>query len=157
MEMVRELRRQLAYDDWANREVLSALESSDGSPPARALELMGHIIGAQRLWLGRLQGEQTPAVAWPELALDQCEMQLEELRTVWEDYWADLTTAKLAQQVAYTNTKGEEWENTVGDILIHVVIHSAYHRAQIASELRAAGHEPAYTDYINCIRQRFVE
>jgi uncharacterized damage-inducible protein DinB len=33
-----------------------------------------------------------------------------------------------------------------------VVIHSAYHRGQIAADVRAAGHEPAYTDFIHATR-----
>jgi len=39
----------------------------------------------------------------------------------------------------------------------HVTIHSAYHRGQIASDVRSAGQEPAYTDYIHAVRQRFLE
>jgi len=40
----------------------------------------------------------------------------------------------------------------VEDILTHVTIHSAYHRGQIASDLRAAGQAPAYTDFIHAVR-----
>jgi uncharacterized damage-inducible protein DinB len=63
----------------------------------------------------------------------------------------------LSQSVSYTNSKGEAWSSTVQEILTHLVIHSAYHRGQIASDLRAAGQEPAYTDYIHAVRQRLVE
>jgi uncharacterized damage-inducible protein DinB len=45
----------------------------------------------------------------------------------------------------------------VEEILTHLVIHSAYHRGQIASDLRAAGQEPAYTDYIHAVRQGLLE
>jgi uncharacterized damage-inducible protein DinB len=45
----------------------------------------------------------------------------------------------------------------VEEILTHVTIHSAYHRGQIASDVRSAGLEPAYTDYIHAVRQRFLE
>ena len=38
------------------------------------------------------------------------------------------------------------------DVLLHVVMHSVYHRGQIATEVRAAGHTPAYTDYIQAVR-----
>ena len=60
------------------------------------------------------------------------------------------------ESVAYRNSKGEPWTSTVGDILTHVVTHSAYHRGQVASELRAAGFEPAYTDFIHAVRQGFL-
>ena len=39
----------------------------------------------------------------------------------------------------------------------HVVIHSAYHRGQIASDVRASGGVPAYTDYIHAVRQGLIE
>jgi uncharacterized damage-inducible protein DinB len=42
----------------------------------------------------------------------------------------------------------------VDDIATHVVFHSHYHRGQIASLVRAAGHTPAYTDFIHAIRSR---
>jgi uncharacterized damage-inducible protein DinB len=58
--------------------------------------------------------------------------------------------------VTYTNSKGEVWTSGVEDILTHVTIHSAYHRGQIASDLRAEGHTPAYTDFIHAVRQGFV-
>jgi uncharacterized damage-inducible protein DinB len=45
----------------------------------------------------------------------------------------------------------------VEDILTHVLLHSAYHRGQIASQTRAAGGTPAYTDFIHAVRQGFVE
>jgi uncharacterized damage-inducible protein DinB len=64
--------------------------------------------------------------------------------------------ASLEQQASYTNTKGEDWANTVGDILTHVLLHSAYHRGQVAAEVRAAGLTPALTDYIHAVRQGFV-
>jgi uncharacterized damage-inducible protein DinB len=42
----------------------------------------------------------------------------------------------------------------VDDILMHVVMHSAYHRGQIALEVRCAGQTPAYTDFIHAIRTK---
>jgi uncharacterized damage-inducible protein DinB len=50
------------------------------------------------------------------------------------------------------NSKGEPWRSAVGDVLDHVLLHGAYHRGQIASDLRAAGCEPAYTDFIHAVR-----
>ncbi|MGH9479278.1 MAG: DinB family protein [Terriglobales bacterium] len=41
----------------------------------------------------------------------------------------------------------------MGDILMHVALHSGYHRGQIAADMRSGGLEPAYTDYIHWRRQ----
>lgn len=154
--MVQRLRRQFAYDDWANRLALTSLKLT-GTPPPRALTFMGHIIATGWLWLTRLKQDQKASVLWPELTLDQCHAQIADLSRLWQDYLHGLTPAHLSQPIASTDTKGESWTNTVEDILTHVVMHSAYHRGQIATDLRASGHTPAYTDFIHCIRQGFVE
>ena len=62
----------------------------------------------------------------------------------------------LGDVVSYVNSKGEAWRSTVGDILTHVVLHSSYHRGQIASHVRATGAEPAYTDFIHATRTGLV-
>jgi uncharacterized damage-inducible protein DinB len=36
-------------------------------------------------------------------------------------------------------------------------MHSAYHRGQIASLMRAGGGIPAYTDFIHAVRQGLIE
>jgi uncharacterized damage-inducible protein DinB len=37
-------------------------------------------------------------------------------------------------------------------VLLHVVSHGAYHRGQIASDLRNSGGEPVLTDFIHWVR-----
>jgi uncharacterized damage-inducible protein DinB len=44
--------------------------------------------------------------------------------------------------------KGEKFANTIKDIIVHVINHSKYHRAQIAQLISLSGGEPAKTDYI---------
>jgi uncharacterized damage-inducible protein DinB len=156
MEIVRHLLRLFAYDEWANAESLASLKAA-GAPPARALRFMGHIIGAEWLWLGRINEDRASMPVWPDLTLEECEAQLPDLARHWRDFLDALTPAELSRRVEYINTKGERWANTTEDILTHVVIHSAYHRGQIATELRAAGSTPAYTDFIHCVRQGLIE
>jgi uncharacterized damage-inducible protein DinB len=156
MEIVRHLLRLFAYDEWANGESLASLKAA-GAPPPRALRFMGHIIGAEWLWLGRLKQHRASLPVWPDLTVEQCEAQIPDLGRHWRDFLDALAPAELSRRVEYTNTKGENWTNTTEDILTHVVIHSAYHRGQIATELRAAGSVPAYTDFIHCVRQGLIE
>jgi uncharacterized damage-inducible protein DinB len=156
MDRLSSLRRLLAYDDWANREALAALCRA-ATPPPRAVALLAHVLAARRLWLGRLRQDRTPVPVWPEPDLDRCEALLGEVETGWRDYLAGLTETALDQPVAYVNTKGEPWTSTAADILTHVVLHSAYHRGQVATELGAHGLTPAVTDYIHGVRQGLVE
>jgi uncharacterized damage-inducible protein DinB len=155
MELRAHLRRLLAWDGWANREAIASLRAAT-APPARALRFMSHVPAAERLWLGRLRQDATPVAVWPELTLDACAAEAEAMAEAWPGFLDGPPPADLERRVAYRNSKGEPWMSTVGDILTHVVTHSAYHRGQVASELRAGGFEPAYTDFIHAVRQGFV-
>ena len=118
---------------------------------------MGHIIGAEFLWLARMQTTSASLPVWPDLSLEECETRFSELSSRLLDVVAATGAEALARPVTYTNSKGEAWTSTVEEILTHVVIHSAYHRGQIASDLRSAGQEPPYTDYIHAVRQRLIQ
>jgi uncharacterized damage-inducible protein DinB len=146
-----DLRRLFAYDGWANREALASLRAA-GTPPARAAQVMAHIIAAEVLWHARLNHASAPLAVWPDLSLPQCETWLDNLGRVWPKYLDAVVPGRLAERVGYTNTKGETFSSTVDDILTHVVLHSGYHRGQIASAVRATGHQPAFTDFIHATR-----
>jgi uncharacterized damage-inducible protein DinB len=152
MELLEHLRRSFAYDHWANGEALRSAEGNE-----RALRLMAHIAAAEWLWWARLRNEASPAPVWPELSAAQCGEHLGELASRWREYLGSLTAGDLTRDVSYVNSKGESWRSTVLDILTHTVTHSAYHRGQVALVLRQQGSEPAYTDYIHCMRGRFLE
>jgi uncharacterized damage-inducible protein DinB len=146
------LARLLRYDVWANREAFGSLPQAN--TPPRSLRWMNHIVAAELLWLARMGGEPAPLPVWPDLSLEECERRLNQLSGALLD---SVEQGQLSRPVTYTNSKGERWTSTVEDILTHVVIHSAYHRGQISSDLRGAGHEPAYTDFIHAVRQQFLE
>jgi uncharacterized damage-inducible protein DinB len=156
MELLEHLHRQFAYDAWANREVLAGLRTSAPHPP-RPLQLLAHILSAERLWLERIRKQPQTLPVWPELTLEQCAAQIDELALMWTEYLDRLSPAGLAAQVTYQNSKGELWTNAVEDILTHVLLHSAYHRGQIASQVRAGGETPPYTDFIHAVRQAKIQ
>ena len=149
------LRRLLRYDGWANRETLASLQQDP--PPPKSLRWMAHIIGAEYLWMARLQREVPVLPVWPDLDLEACSAALDQLSSQWLDFLDEDLSERLTESVAYTNSKGESWTTTVEEILIHVTIHSAYHRGQIAADVRSAGSSPAYTDYIHAVRQGLVK
>ena len=118
---------------------------------------MAHILATEHLWFSRILCEKSPLPVWPELTLADCDRHAAALARIWSEYLGGLSEAALVQPISYVNSKGEQWVNTVDDILMHVVMHSAYHRGQIASNMRDTGHIPAYTDFIHGIRQKLVE
>lgn len=155
MDSVQQLDRLFAYDEWANREALANLEAAP-APSARSLQLLNHVVGAELLWLARLENRKAPCAVWPDFSLVQCAQHVRDLPRQWQDYFADLAPADLGTKVAYVNSKGEKFESPVGDVLMHVVLHSAYHRGQLAADVRAGGRDPAYTDFIHCARTGLI-
>jgi uncharacterized damage-inducible protein DinB len=148
--------RNFSYDHWANRECLSALAAANPMPP-KALRFIAHTISAQKLWLERLQRVPQSVAVWPSSTVGECAALADEMHSAWKNYLTELPSANLEREVDYRNSKGESWSSCVEDILTHVLMHSAYHRGQIALEMRAAGVQPAYTDFIHGVRQGLVK
>lgn len=141
------------YDTWANREALASLETLSGTAE-RPLKLFSHIIGAQCVWISRFESLEPPTPEpWPSLTMEQARSGLEELQGRWSGLLDGLTPEKLAANLTYRNTKGIEFKTPVRDVLMHLVMHSAYHRGQVARAVREAGGKPAATDYVVYVRQ----
>ena len=156
MSFLEHLQRQFEYEFWANREELSVL-SRLPDPPAKAVQLLAHIVAAQLLWLDRLQNNPQRTAVWPDFSLAECGAHLQTSEAEWRSYLAGLTDDELNARCSYRNSKGEPWESSVVDILNHVPLHSAHHRGQIAIETRRAGSQPAYTDYIHAVRSGYLK
>jgi uncharacterized damage-inducible protein DinB len=165
------LRREFSYDEWANREVLSAIRAAGGANQSsanessanqssanhRSLQLMSHILAAERVWLERLKQQPQSVPVWPEPDLPQCEAEAAALGGLWLEFLDLITAGDVSQSISYTNSKGEAWTSTIVDVLTHVVLHSAYHRGQIAAHMRAIGQTPAYTDFIHGVRHGLIK
>jgi uncharacterized damage-inducible protein DinB len=153
--LIESLRRQFVYDAWANSEVLTAMRMS-ARVSERSLQLMAHIFAAERLWLERMKQQPQSTAVWPKADLDLCTARAHELPELWREYFDSISDGDLSKPVSYKNSKDEAWRSTIGDILTHVILHSAYHRGQIASHMREQGQAPAYTDFIHGVRQGMV-
>jgi uncharacterized damage-inducible protein DinB len=154
--MIEYLRKLFLYEDWASREIWSALAASQ-APSLRSIKLLAHILSAQKLWLERVKGQPQTLPIWPEYGLTQCEALIVEMAGNWRDYYQSIAETELERRVPYKNSKGEAFNSRVEDILTHVVMHGTYHRGQIAADMRASGMTPAYTDFIHAVRRSFLE
>jgi uncharacterized damage-inducible protein DinB len=155
MSILEHYKRLAEYDAWANLESIRSLREAGSAAPKRAFALIAHIVAAERLWLQRITHPQEKPLVWPEWTLARAE---QEVLPVRDDWHAILSggESSLEVRIEYHNSKGERWVSAVGDIFQHVMMHGTYHRGQIATLLRQAGANPAYTDYIEAVRRGWV-
>jgi len=151
MDRLPDLRRHFAFDTWANREVAAALRALPEPPPG-AVKTLAHIAGVLRLWLARVKGEPSPLAVWPDLDLEAVARELDAAAVLWRRQIESLKPEDMERDVAYVNSLGQAWTSTVGDILTQTIFHGVHHRAQILADLRRAGHEPPYVDFIHAVR-----
>jgi uncharacterized damage-inducible protein DinB len=133
---------------WADRTVIDFVKSP-GIVPARVMELTAHVLGAEQVWLKRIDKQPGKAPsAWPKLSLAECEALAAENADALRSLVRHIDSEGLRKTVTYVNSRGEEFESTLEDILLHVCLHGSYHRGQIAAMVRAVGGVPTNTDYI---------
>jgi uncharacterized damage-inducible protein DinB len=141
--MTSEFKDLFAYNHDCNQRLISAI-ADPTLLSQKATELLNHIINAHQIWNARITGGETFGVwqinEWEKLV----ELDQENYKTTL----AILNEGDLSDLMDYTTSKGDWFTNTIRDTLFHVINHSTYHRAQIATEMKLSGMSPLSTDYI---------
>jgi uncharacterized damage-inducible protein DinB len=145
------VRRLWAHAVWADELLLTALSTSGGEPP-EALREYQHLLGADAVWLARLEGRPSTVAVWPELTLDETRALSGEVRSGYAAYLDGLNAELLDSAVAYRNSIGQSFTTPVVDIVTHVALHGQYHRGKINLMLRQSALAPAPTDFIAFVR-----
>ena len=120
----------------------------------RSLEILGHLLIAEKEWYGRLYGKDSTGYDfWPTLSIAECGQLARETAERYEKLLRGFDEEGLDIRVKYRNSKGTPFENTFREMLAHVCIHSATHRGNIVLKLREDGFEPPQTDFIIYLRE----
>jgi uncharacterized damage-inducible protein DinB len=146
-----QLSRLFDHMAWADARALAALRKAAVASELAHSEL-AHILGVEHVWLARLEGRPATVAVWPELSVDECEALSRETQAGFRAFVDREDEATLERTVHYRNSVGAEFDTKVSDILLHVALHGSYHRGKVAAALRAAGAEPAATDYVGFVR-----
>ncbi|MAP55229.1 DinB family protein [Altibacter sp.] len=133
------------YNHSCNHKMITLLAETPEAYSERAQTLLSHTFNAQHIWNSRILATQPHYGVWHLFERD-------ELGEINDAHYAEslsiLANQHLDLTVSYVNTRGEFFENSIQDILYHVINHSTYHRGQIMSELKLQGVSPIATDYI---------
>jgi uncharacterized damage-inducible protein DinB len=145
------IRRLWEHLVWADTAVLQAILTID-SPPPTALREYAHVLGAEEVWLSRLQSRAAALSVWPEMAAGELEPMARRITDGYAQLLDEVDDHALTRTVHYTNSAGLTFDNTMADILLHVAMHGQYHRGKVNLILRQAGLSPAPADFISYAR-----
>ena len=143
--LLEQIHRLFQHAAWADALVAQAIESQ-GNVADDTIDLFAHVLGAEEVWLSRLEQRQSTLAVWPKLARGQLAQTAAAIAQSYRTYLARLTPEDLLGEVPYKNSIGQAFRTPIGEILMHVAKHGSYHRGQVALRMRRDGAIPAPTD-----------
>jgi uncharacterized damage-inducible protein DinB len=157
------LQDHIAYHSWATARLLDAAAKLSPEEMQRdfqtathsVLGTLVHIFAADRVWLGRIQGN--PPSQFVTDADHDFLLLLQEwplLHERWRAWAAGLTDETAQASFSYRDLKGNSWSQTIWQIVFHLVNHGTHHRGQVSGFLRSLGQTPPPLDLIAYYRQQ---
>lgn len=128
-----------------NEMVLDSLIKINEDIPEKVLQLINHTINAQEIWNVRIEEKLSTTDVW---AIRPMNILKEINKINYQNSLYIIDNFDFERKIKYTNSKGQSFENTIRDMLFHIINHSTYHRAQIATYCKLDNITPLVTDYI---------
>ena len=127
-----------------NNKLIEFISENFQLKPEKTVKLLNHLINAQQIWNARINNESEFEVwqinDWNNISKINTDNYSKTLEIIHNK--------SPENSIEYKNSKGEKFRNKIEDVLFHVINHSTYHRAQIATDIKNNGIEPINTDYI---------
>lgn len=137
------------YNDWANKKILAYLTEIE-EYPERCNDLLAHIIAVQDYWYDRQVNKSIYLIdLWEKYSLLELNHLNQASTSMWLNYIEKTKEKDFRELCGYYNEKGVALDISVGDIINHILNHSAYHRGQINFLLRSKDIEPVNVDFNN--------
>jgi uncharacterized damage-inducible protein DinB len=159
-----EIVRLFAYNRWANMRVLRAARGITAEEYSRTVggsfttlrDTLTHVYGADWVWLERFAGRSPRALPAGKEAgsPNALETMWREVEEGWAALVGEVESARMRERLDYVAFSGDAFSRPIGDVLVHVVNHSTYHRGQVATLTRQLGKQPASTDYLMMLDER---
>lgn len=148
----------ITYDYWANTRLVDTASEINPQNFTKKIissfpsvqETFLHIIWAEELWLMRWQGRSFVTELDPReyQTLETIKIKLDALHKDQILYFRNLNSDDKDLRVSYLNFTDERWEYRLEQMVQHLILHSAYHRGQLATLFRQLSVNPPNTDYL---------
>jgi uncharacterized damage-inducible protein DinB len=148
----------LKYNYWANQQILHCLLglpadlwiTETPSSFSSIYKTVTHVGSAEKIWLRRVRSWQSLIVTQEnnpqpqKLAFDSLEGDFKQISSQWMQTSADwvhlienenLTDMDLLMTIKYSNSKGQQFNQPLYEIIMHLCNHGTYHRGQLVTML----------------------
>lgn len=148
---------------WRQQRIIELLKTLDTEYFSKQLSgsfgslfiVLKHLVWAEKVWLGRVNNNEVATMR---------DQNVEGMLADWQGVtqkWISLIEktddTDFESSVRYFTSKGEEYHNSLFEIVIHLIDHSTYHIGQMMNAIRAFGMEPVSTNYIHYLRSKKSE
>jgi uncharacterized damage-inducible protein DinB len=149
-----QLRRLVAYNQWADEKILAAIDGMTQAELDRKVEAyfgtlaenLRHNLGAQRLWLARWKGAPNPSLDAPPAG--QWRAAFAEVHAGQRRFVEALTAAEAERTTRWTDLAGHPHEGQLDQLIVHTMNHGTHHRAEAGLLLERIGRSPGDMDYV---------
>ena len=132
------LRTLFNYRAWANAELLEKMEGFDADlheqDRGAALRLLNHTLVVDQIFAAHLIGtdhgltsDNTPEAP----SLQDLRVALAASDQWYRNYLETVTTDQLSESISFVFTDGDRGCMSRVEMLIHLVVHSGYHRGEV--------------------------
>jgi uncharacterized damage-inducible protein DinB len=151
MNTIEYLRQLFAYNDWANRRIITSFKENKSE---KARRILAHLLVTEREYFERLYGKDSTGFDfWQDFTLEDCGKIARETADAYEKLLRRFEEEGLGIIAQYKTSEGVSYENTFRELLTHVLVHSSIHRGNIILKLREEGFAPPKIDYIIYLRE----
>lgn len=142
----------LTYDFESNQKVLKTILSLlEEKITEKVQAIFSHLLAAQHVWHQRIIKKEYEFQVWEDIPSSNWENILGKNYQNWQKLIQD--KSDLQETFQYQTTSGKKFQNTISEVLNHLLIHSSYHRGQVIVLLRPELEEVPLLDYIFHIRK----
>jgi uncharacterized damage-inducible protein DinB len=156
--MLETIRLLHGYTRWADGRMFDAVSKLSpeqftkdlGSSLKSVRDTVVHVVSAQWIWLSRWKGE-VPKGMWAAADFPTAASIREKAEPLAKEvagFIAEQTEESVARPLAYKNLKGEPFSYPLGQLMLHMVNHSTYHRGQVTTLIRQLGAQPISLDLV---------
>jgi len=151
------------YNSWANKRILGAAANLTEEqflapaayPHGGLRSTLTHILFAEWIWRTRWLGESPAQRIKPEdfPTFDSLRTRWLEEEKLLDAFVDSLTDEKLNASFQFKTTRGDEFENILWQVMVHVLNHGTQHRSEAAAMLTEFNHSPGDIDFIMFLRE----